>query len=243
MVDQIVGLLLLGLGINTQPVVNPNVLGEDTVVSTTVNRPVRALKDDLRNLRDTRKASAEAIREHRKDFLESLKDRREAAKKEYESRRETLKDKLEDMKDEQKAAHIERINEKCQKINEKRTERMSQMLEKLSKILENVINRASAAEANGKDISSVDTAVAAAQTAITDAQAAVETQAGVECVITINTETTAKNDVGAAISGMQQSLRAVYDKVIAARKAVGAAIKALGAVLGESLTPTPTPTP
>ncbi len=238
MVEQVVGLLLLGLGINTQPVIAPNVLGEDTEVTTTAG-PLPPARNELRNIREVRKASAEAIRENRKDFLESLKDRREEAREEFKNRREELKDKLEDMRDKRKASLVEKISENCQKINEKRTERMSQMLEKLGSILENVANRANAAEATGKDVSSVDTAVAAAETAIADAQAAVEAQAAVQCVVTINSESTAKNDVGATISGLQSDLKAVYEKVIAARKAVGAAIKALGLMLGESLTPQP----
>lgn len=216
MVDQIVGLLLFGLGIHTNLPGTPNVKGDQTVATSSVSR-------------------AAAIREDRKEFMESLKERRTEAREHFASREAQLKEKLQLMKDRKKAALIERINEKCQNINEKRTDSMSKMLEKMSSILENVGNRTSSASANGKDTSSVDTAIAAAHTTITDAQSAVAVQAGTKCVVTVNSETTAKNDVGTAISGLEKNLKIVFDKVIAAKRSVGAAIKALGLVLGESV--------
>lgn len=113
---------------------------------------------------------------------------------------------------------------------------MSDMLTKLADILTNITNRAATAQANGKDVTSVTTAVARAQQAITDAQAAVAAQAGTSCVLMFKSETSVKADVGYTISMMESTLKGTYTKVLAARTAVVGALKALAQATGEPLT-------
>ncbi len=270
--DTLLGLILLGLGINKGPFA-PSVQGAETMAVAgqtatmpppTATKPPITAKDRFRlkpedftvpfspgtatkpGVRKTdfdRRAFGMGILKMQENFLDQMEASREAAKQEFESRKQEFKAQLQKVKDERKRNVVDKLNTQCQNVNQKRTEKMSEMLTRLSTVLTNVTNRAATAKANGKDTSSVDAAVTAAQAAIADAQAAVSAQAGKTCTITITGETSLKTDVGKTISTMQQDLRTVYEKVIAARKAVMDAVKALALVLGESLTATPTPTP
>ncbi len=272
MLSQFVGLLLLGLGVKTTPYANPNVKGDSTEATQTMTpAPTNGTSDTNTQYKktDTRprilpvlskdriatrpgdtkeiarmetKQLHEEVVKGRQDFLEEVKAKREAAQAEFRVKQEAFKEKLAQIKDERKKALVEKLSERCQEINKKRTDTMTAMLTKFSTILENITNRAATAKTNGKDTTSVDTAVASAQTAITSAQTAVAAQAAGECVITINSESTLRTDVGAAISSLEKDMKVAYDAVLAARKAVGNAVKALGLVLGESLTAKVTPT-
>lgn len=253
-----IGLLLVGLGINKGMYVpNPNVRGDATVASQQVP-PMRkntfqldpknfefrgpgkiASGPGIRRPDFDARAFGKGILTMQEDFAGRIEASREAARREFEDHKKELKQKLAAIKDTRKQALVEKLNTNCQNINVKRTTKMTEMLAKLSSILTNVTNRAAA---SGKDTSTVDTAVTAAQTAIADAQSAVATQAGKTCTITITIESNLKIDVGKVISAMQADLKSVYEKVITARKAVGDAVKTLALVLGEPLTPTPSPT-
>lgn len=283
MIDQLVGLLLLGLGVKTTPFSSqPAVKGDKTEVAQAVDSTTTTNDTNTTGTKmDTRprilpvltkpvglffesrtatrpgdainKIRREEIKEvhedlikSRKDFMETLKEKRKDAHEEFKTKQEEFQQKLAGIRDERKKALVEKLSVRCQEINKKRTDAMTGMLTKLSSILENITNRATTAEAAGKDMASVNTAVATAQTAIENAQTAVANQAGKECVITINSEKTLRADVGATISALEKDIKLAHDAVVAARKAVGDAVKALGLVLGESLTeklrPTVTPT-
>lgn len=278
MLDHLIGLVLLGLGVNTTPF-NPNVKGDDTVVSSTEQeaedehefeplspdeagnagtlpgprglREQRTIKNQFRlnseefhfasdagigrKVRLDARAFGKGVLRMHEDFADQFEASREAAKQEFEARRESFKQQLELIKDTKKQAVVERLNTNCQNINEKRTDKMSTMLAKLSSILTNVSNKTASAAADGKDTSSVETAITEAQTAISNAQTLVTEQAGATCEITITDEDSLKTDVGETISGLQENLKTVYESVITARQKVGAAIKTLAGILGESL--------
>jgi hypothetical protein len=255
MFGQFVGLLLLGLGIHKNPVVNPNVRGDATSSAQQVDVSARKNTFQLnpknfevstvktasnpgikRSVFDSRAFGREILRVQ-EDFTTRLEASRAAAQKEFEDHTNALRQKLAIIRDAKKQAIVERISTNCQNVNVKRIDKMTEMLAKLSTILTNVSNRAASASAAGKDTTGVESAVTAAQSAIADAQAAAATQAGKTCTITITSEPNLKTDVGKTISGLEADLKSVYAKVIAARKAVGDAIRALSQVIGEPLTP------
>src|SRR5258706_3285985 len=271
MLSQFVGLLLLGLGVKTNPYTSPSVKGDSIEATQTISPTPTTTTTSTGKTYDTRprilpvlgkpgsdrtatrpgdpkdkfridtKQLHDDLITNRQNFLETLKENRASAEAAFKAKQDEFKEKLAEIKDERKKLLVEKLNVRCQEINKKRTDRMTEMLTKLSSILENITNRAATAKTNGKDTSSVDTAVATAQTAITTAQTAVAAQAAKECVITINSEKTLRTDLGATISAMEKDLKAAYDTVISARKAVGDAVKALALVLGESLTAKVTP--
>lgn len=257
MLDNIIGLLLLGLGINkgiyTQ---QTNVKGDEIVATSSGNTQgigtFHLNPNDYKTnmpLLGGKAASSAGVRRFdphafglgvlkmQEDFADTVEASREAVKQEFENRQTEFKQQLARIRDTKKQAVVDKLNTNCQDINSKRTDKMTAMLEKLSVILTNVTNREASASAAGKDVTTVDTAVTAAQAAIADAQNAVAGQAGTLCTITITSETNLKTDVGKIISSMQSSLQSVYTKVLAAKQAVSSAIRALALVTGESLTP------
>lgn len=224
MVDQIVGLLLLGLGVKNPYVSSlPAVKGDETVATATAVRAttVNAVRVSARDLVNDQQT-----------FISSLSAARSASQSEWLKAQSQFTTKLNTIADARKRALLQKLNTNCQAINQKRTDAMTVMLTKLSQILANVVNRAATVKA---DVSSVDSAVAAAKSAITDAQTAVSAQAAKQCVLTFASERSMKADVGKVISNLQSELRAVQKKVTDARTAVGNAIRALAAVSGESL--------
>jgi len=163
---------------------------------------------------------------------------RQQIKKEVETKIKSAKDefrrKINEFKDAKKKQIVERINNRLSTINKKRIEHFLRVLNRLEAILQKIKTRTSQAKANGKDVYKVETAISSAQIALDSAKTAVNDQAKKEYTININTETTAKNDVGAAVSGLQNDLMNTMRLVIDARHAVYKAATELVKVIGES---------
>ncbi len=260
MVDQIIGLILIGLGLNKYiSLPNLNIKGEATTAAQQTGGsfgsntfrlnpkdfelppPKTASGTGIRRSEFDSHAFGKEILRVQQDFATRLEASRAAAYEEFEVHKTEFRRKLAIIKDAKKKAIVERISTNCQSINMKRTDKMTEMLAKLSTILTNVSGRTASAAAEGKDTTAVESAVTTAQSAIADAQVSVAAQAGKTCTITLTTEANLKTDVGNTISSLEADLKFVYAKVIEARKAVGDAIRALSGVIGEPLTPVTTP--
>ena len=255
MLDQLLGLLLFGLGLNTSPITGA-VKGEATEVREIKKNQIEERKENRETQREelkearevrkeemqeTREQKREALKAQREDLKENIKAKREEAKEQFKAKREEFKQKLQTLKDEKKKQIVERIDAKMGQINTNRTNRMSEQINKMSEILERVITRAGEAKVEGKDTSAVDAAVATAQSAISAAQSAIATQAGQEYVATITTEEALKNTVGSSMKQLESDLKATHELIIAAKKAVMAAVEALAHVVGQATEVTPTP--
>ncbi len=107
---------------------------------------------------------------------------------------------------------------------------MSQVLYKLEKVLDNIGTRAGKAEANGRDVSAVKTAITDAQNAIATSRTAIQTQAGKTYTIVINTENTLRQDVGQARQALHTDLVKIRDTVKAAYDAVRKAATTLAQI-------------
>ena len=127
--------------------------------------------------------------------------------------REEFKQKLAALKDERKQAIVEKIDTAMQQINSRRTAQMTAALERLSEILDRIADKAG-------DDPSVATAITNAQTAITTAKQAVETQQTKDYIITITGETTLGQTVKTAIKSLRTDLEATHATVKTAQQAV-----------------------
>ncbi len=152
--------------------------------------------------------------------------------------RARFEENLAKIKDETKQRLVERIGTQMCNINKNRTSTMMNQLNRMGQILEKVELRAASASARGKDVGAVKTAVERAKSRIAEAKTAVSNQANADCTINISGSTTGlSGEVGRAVSGLEQTLRGVNEKVKIARTAVSDAIRALAKVMG---TPLPT---
>lgn len=219
MLDQIVGLILLGLGITTPPA-SVNVRG----VTTASEAALQTTTSGQLNWTA-----------QRENFAANLANKRRLASDTARLTGSSFRQKLATIRDTRKRELVEKLQTHCQDVYTKRTAKMADMLDKLSAIAQNITNSANTAASAGKNISSVTEAVTTAQSAIAAAQTAVTAQSGTTCVITFASESSLKMDVGKVISNMQTELRETYVKVVAARTAVKNAISALSAVTGEPI--------
>lgn len=128
--------------------------------------------------------------------------------------------KLAAIKDERKKALLEKIDNRISTINKNSVDKMSLALEKLSTYLTKIAEKTSALKAAGTNTTIVESAIVAAQTAITTARAAVAAQVIKQYVITLGDESTLKTTVGATLSQFRQDISATHKTVQDAKFAV-----------------------
>ncbi|MBI2064794.1 MAG: hypothetical protein HYT62_01930 [Candidatus Yanofskybacteria bacterium] len=197
------------------------------------------LKQNSENKREELKQNREELKQDFEQKREELKDRLEQKKEELkdriENKREELKKRLEKIKDNRKKQVVEKIDKNLDSLNEKITDRLLENLKKLEDILVRIGERTDVAEGRGVDVSSVDSAVVAAQAAIGDVKTAVEVQATKTYSLAISTEDKLKTDVGKTRRLLQEDLKVVSEKVKVARNAVHEAAQAFAKAHGRDL--------
>lgn len=228
MVDQLLGLLLLGLGIKNP--MTGQVAGEQTVQQ--LQRTPEPSTDNTSV--DTSRGGRSSGREGRpvgRPLEQEARDQKEHTIKEIQAKNEAKKTefqkKLHEFKDTHKQEIVQKLQTKLGEVNAKRTQKMTEQLVKLQEILDKLTTRASDLKAKGLNTSSAEAKLAVAKTALDAAKSAVAAQGAKTYTIAVNSESTAKNDVGAAMSGLQKDLQGVYQTVFAAKKALRDAALAL----------------
>lgn len=162
------------------------------------------------------------------DRLLSLKDR-------MASRAAELRKKLDKFKDKIKAGRLENINTNLNTINSRRTSQMQEVLKKISAVLEKIKAKTTEAGNAGKDVTAINTAIAALETEWAQADAAVKAQAEKDYSVTVNSETTAKDDVSSIRDSLKTDLQATHTQVVEARQALAKALStALSSISGGS---------
>lgn len=161
---------------------------------------------------------------------EVLKNRGEALmtldKDNIASRAAALKEKLSKFRNKAKANRIESINSNLNNLNKRWTSAMSKNLERMSKILEKLKAKEEEAAAAGKDVSALNSTIAEAEVAWAEADTALKAQLETDYSVTINTESTVKEDARTTRNSLQTDLKAAHTKIVEARKALGNAIQA-----------------
>jgi len=175
------------------------------------------VKQILESKREEARASIEASREEFKQRVETI---REQAKQQIEEKRAQLKERLAIVKDEKKKATVERIDGSLDGINARQTKHFSDILGKLEEVLGKVVSRADKAEASGKDVSAVRTAIIESQNQISIAREAVATQAGKTYAIAVTTEEALRDAVEASRQLLRADLTSVQGLVKSAHESL-----------------------
>lgn len=160
------------------------------------------------------------IIQKRLDAVERVKDKRES-----------FREKLATIKDERKRAIVERIDNRISTINENRTNRFAEALEKLNLILDRIINKTNSLESEGVDVTELNNSIVIAQSALNNAEDAVEGQAGKEYVIEIDTESTLGSVVSSTVRDIKNDLRIVHQAVVDARTSIRKTVGQLRATM------------
>lgn len=207
-----------------------------------VREPIRDIRQDVRQeVRDTRqnlkqefeqkRAEAKNLMEQKKEeFRKTVEAKKAELKNRIETKKQQLKTNLAKIKDERKRQVVEKIDSQLDDLNKRQMDHFSQVLVQIEKVLDGVSSRASKAEANGRDISAVKSAVSEAQNLIAASRKAIEAQIGKTYTITITTENALRQDVGKARQALHADLTKVQEAVKAAREAVRKAATTLAQI-------------
>lgn len=169
-----------------------------------------------------------ASKEERQEQIETL---REEMKTKREEIRVEIKTKREEWKDQKKAESVNRLDIAFNDINIRVTDSLLKLLEKMESVLARVDEAAVKAGDEGKDVSAVTTAVAAARVSIGTATEAVTAQAGMDYTITVEDETQAREAVEAMKQQLRSDLASTRETVRSVQPLVREAVVALKTVL------------
>lgn len=208
---------------------------------------IKGRQDDIRTLIEDREDLASRSPElfkHQKEledsFSAAISRIRLNTDKQRETARTAFTKRLAVIKDADKKARVQKLDTLIADANTKRVQAITDQLNKLDQIVTKLVAKSTALKAGGVDTTSVDSLISAAQTAITAAKTALQTQASKQYVIGITTETNVSSDVGRTRSQLESDLSLLKNTVIVARQSVAKAISALAQLGGEGSTQNPT---
>lgn len=160
-----------------------------------------------------------------------MHQQREEVKTRFQEQREEFKQKMETIKDERKRKTVENIDSNINELNAKHTENLQKILSRVTEILDRIDDKVASVEAEGKDTSTIKTSSTNARTLISTAAEAIKTQSGKEYIINVTDETMLKDGVKKTFTAFRNDIKAVYEKVKAAREAVVQTARLYGQVV------------
>jgi uncharacterized coiled-coil DUF342 family protein len=171
-------------------------------------------------------------------MLQQREEIRNNVREKFQDLKQLWQEKLQQIKDGRKRTLLERVNNRICQLNQSRTAVMNQHLDTMEQILKRVETKAGELKSQGKDISSIESAIADARNKISEARAAVENQSGRVCTINITgDQIKLGQEVQTAVRDFGGELSAVHQKIKDARTAVAGAIQKLAIVLGVEVPP------
>lgn len=182
-----------------------------------------AEKENQRPFFDKREKLQERIASKEANFHAS----REAFLKEKKERHEQFKEKLQTIKNEKKKVTLEKLETKIASISAKRTASMTNTLQKLQEIMGKITQNEQTLKQQGVDTTPSQEAIKNAQEALTAAEEAITTQSTKDYSIPLENEESAKSNVGSAIKVLQADLKDTHKKLLAAKKAIWQAHRAV----------------
>lgn len=180
--------------------------------------------------RDLIQQNVQMKREENETRSEENEMHREEMQQTIQERKQALQDRLGELSDQRKAALVERINTQLANLNQRLTSAWMHGLEQMSDIAARLGEKADTPEEQA--------AVTSAQDAIAAAIEAVQAQAEKDYTLTINDETTLREDVMATKDQLKSDLRTVHGLIVEAHNALRAAAESINS---GSVTETPTP--
>lgn len=185
-------------------------IGSSTVFSA---EQIQAFKERREVVQKEIKTRSEALKQ-------TVEKQREATKKKIETLKTELEKKLRVVKDEQKRTIVGDIFEQLNEIKDRRVDNFSKAVDQLESVAGNILSRAEKASANGKDISSVTSAIEAAEKAVSETKSLIEKEAGKTYSVSVGSEATLRSDMTKAREELRSDLEKIQESVKTARDAV-----------------------
>ncbi len=182
-------------------------------------------KKEIKGLRDDFESKMMELEQERKSSESAVLEKRKEIETEFE-------DKLAEIKDEHKKEVTATIDKNISNHNQNWIQHWDEVLGRLTNILDKIKSRRDKAQAAGNDVSSVNAAIANAESALTAAQAAINNQSTKTYLINITTEDKLGPAVSSTVQTFKTDVKLVIDAINAARRTIQDAVKALQAIKG-----------
>ncbi|OGG93147.1 hypothetical protein A2609_02600 [Candidatus Kaiserbacteria bacterium RIFOXYD1_FULL_47_14] len=180
--------------------------------------------------------------ENAKNARERIKAVREEVQTRITAQRQKVEQRMSEIKDKVKQVQAEKISKQFENLNSNWTDHFMNLLDRYDAIVQKIQDRATIATENGKDITTVTTAIQTAKTAIANARTAVTVQVGKSYTPTVaDTATPTQESTIKELRLSFQNLHSfLFNDLFAlrdgpmksAREAVQSALKSLGAIPG-----------
>ncbi len=185
----------------------------------------------VQELRAKQQELRESFEERRSEFRETLEEKKVELHKQLDQKKVEVRERVRVIvADEQKQVIIERVYDKVNALNERFAGRSTEVLDKLDVVLSNVVSRTDKAEAVGRDVDLVRSAVTEAQNMLVAARALVAEQAQKSYSFEISSEETLRSDVGESRDRLQENLEGVKEKIREVHSAIREAAVALAQI-------------
>ncbi len=185
----------------------------------------------VQELRAKQQELRENFEERRIEFREALEEKKTELRERLEQKKIEIRERVQAfIADEQKQVIVERVYDQVNALNERLTGHYTEILDKLDAVLSGVLSRAGKAEAVGRDLSAVRSAVAEAQNMLVAARALVAEQAQKSYSFEISSEETLRSDVGEARNLLREDLESVKEKIREVHSAIREAAVSLAQV-------------
>ncbi len=189
-------------------------------------------REDMKPVQYASSTYRKEIKDAQDAFQKVVEAKRTEMENTVKTQRDELKTKLKNIKDEAKKTAVDRIDQNITALNAKMTTHYTSVIDQIAGVLSRVGSRTDKAQANGKDVTDVRTAISKANDAIAAAWAAVVVQTGKVYALNVTTDAALKTNVGAARQALQSDLKNVEDLVKAARSSVQQAATTLAKIQG-----------
>lgn len=227
------------------------IMGTSVFAQTTSTSATTNTKDAMKNARDAAKTELKEIQAKRVEFEKEQKARKEIFVKELNQRKAEIKTKLQaeqkafkeqlkGIKDAKKKQAMTNISDNIAKANTAITTNLINKIDKIDSVVTSLKVRAEEIKNKGQNVDVITQAISNAEQAISNARTTVKAQAVKIYTITIQDETTLKNDVAPVRAAFEADIKAARNTVDAAHIATREA--ALKVVEIARLIPTPSPT-
>lgn len=194
-----------------------------------IHSPVLAVTESTGAATFRTKAEVQEIYKLRSSSIEA---KLRATKTEMEKKRLELKENLKKISDTRKQTAVENIDKKIEERNSHWVTHWNNVLTRLLAVVTKIEAKSAELASNGKDVSSITTAVTKAKTDITAAQQAVLTQSGKTYTLTIGSEETLGSNVRKVVTQFHTDVKLVIELINTARKSVSDALRVMKSVAG-----------
>jgi len=185
----------------------------------------------VQELRAKQQELRENFEERRIEFREALEEKKTELRERLDQKKAEVRERVRVLVvDEQKQAIVTRVYDQVNALNERLTGHYTEILDKLDAVLSGVLSRAGKAEAVGRDLSAVRSAVTEAQNMLVAARALVAEQAQKSYSFEISSEETLRSDVGESRNRLQEDLESVKEKIREVHSAIREAAVTLAQV-------------